>query len=110
LGLEELPAKPDGDDKAMILLMLNCAMYAAEVVRLRWDDVRNGCLVTHRAKTGKCVRVAVLWKETLDALAKMQRRGHRVGAGWDHRKEGEHHGRDAGSTVRLRVASMTSPP
>jgi integrase len=72
---KKLLAKADGDDKAMILLMLNCAMYAAEVVRLRWEDLRNGCLVTHRAKTGKCVRVAVLWKETLDALAKIQRHG-----------------------------------
>lgn len=72
---KKLLAKAEGADRAMILLMLNCAMYAAEVVRLRWEDIRDGCLITHRAKTGKCVRVAVLWKETKDALAKIQRRG-----------------------------------
>ena len=72
---KKLLAKADGNDRAMILLMLNTAMYVAEVVRLRWKDLRDGCLVTHRSKTGKCVRVATLWKETLDALAKVERRG-----------------------------------
>jgi integrase len=66
----------EGDDKAMLLLMLNCAMYLQEVCNLRWSDLKdNGCLVTHRKKTGKCVRVAVLWPETLQALMKMERRG-----------------------------------
>lgn len=65
----------DGQERAAILLMLNCAMYLQEVIRLQWDDIRDGCLATHRAKTGKCVRVAVLWGETLDALAKLTRRG-----------------------------------
>lgn len=71
----KLLGKAEGDDRAMVLLMLNAAMYCQEVIRLRWSDIRDGCLVTHRAKTGKCVRVAVLWQETLDALAKVKRRG-----------------------------------
>lgn len=71
----KLLAKAEGDDRAMILLMLNCAMYLQEVVNVQWADIKDGCLVTHRAKTGKCVRVAVLWQETLDALAKVKRRG-----------------------------------
>jgi integrase len=72
---KKLLAKAQGDDRAMVLLMLNCAMYLQEVIKLQWSDVREGCLVTHRAKTGKCVRVAVLWKETLDALVEVARRG-----------------------------------
>jgi integrase len=71
----KLLSKAKGDDRAMVLMMLNCAMYAQEVIRLRWSDIRDGCLVTHREKTGKCVRVAVLWKSTLDALAEVKRRG-----------------------------------
>ena len=59
----------------MILLMLNAAMYLAEVVNVQWDEIKDGCLVTHRAKTGKCVRVAVLWPETLEALKKVRHRG-----------------------------------
>jgi integrase len=59
----------------MVLLALNMAAYLQEVVRLRWDEVRDGCVVTRRNKTGKCIRVAVLWKETLDALAALKRRG-----------------------------------
>jgi integrase len=72
----KLLAAAEADDKAMILLMLNGALYLQEVIRLQWDDIRDGCLVTHRAKTGKCIRIAVLWKETLTALANMKRRGN----------------------------------
>jgi integrase len=74
----KLLAAAEGDDKAMILLMLNGAMYLQEVINLQWADIRDGCLVTHRAKTGKCVRVAVLWQETLDALAAVKRRGPHI--------------------------------
>ena len=65
----------DGDDKAMVLLMLNGAFYLSEVIRLKWDDVRDGCIIAHRKKTGRCVRVCVLWQETLAALAAVPRRG-----------------------------------
>lgn len=71
-----------GDDKAMILMMLNCAMYLTEVVRVEWDDIKNGCLITHRAKTGNCVRVATLWPETLAALATVKRRGPAIFYGY----------------------------
>jgi hypothetical protein len=53
-------------------------MYLQEVIKLEWADIRDGCLVTHRAKTGKCVRVGVLWKETLEALADVKRRGSMI--------------------------------
>jgi integrase len=55
--------------------MLNFAMYLKEAVDLRWSDLKGDYLVKHRAKTGRCVRVAVIWKETLEALAKVKRRG-----------------------------------
>jgi integrase len=65
----------EGDDRAMTLLGLNGAVYLAELVNLRWSDVRDGFIVTHRAKTGRCVRVCVLWKETQAALDKIPRPG-----------------------------------
>jgi integrase len=65
----------DPETKAMLLLMLNGAYYLQEVVRLKWSDINNGAIVNHRAKSGKIVRVAVLWQETIDALAKLKRKG-----------------------------------
>ena len=67
-----------GDDRAMVLPALNMAAYLQEVVRLRWDEIRDGCVVTRRNKTGKCIRVAVFWEETLEALASIKRRGEFV--------------------------------
>lgn len=67
-----------GDDRAMILLMLNAALYLQEVVSLEWGDLNNGCLVTHRKKTGKCVGVAVLWPETLEALSAVKKQGDAI--------------------------------
>lgn len=66
------------DDHAMILCMLNFGMYLAEVLRLEWSDVQGDCLIAHRAKTGKHVRIAVIWQETKDALAKVERKGSRI--------------------------------
>lgn len=43
----------EGDDIAMLLTMMNGAMYAKECVYLKWSDFRDGCLVTNRAKTGE---------------------------------------------------------
>jgi len=65
-------------DRAMLLLMLNAALYLQEVVRVKWSKIKNGCFVSHRAKKGKVVRVAVLWKETIDALAEMPKRTDEV--------------------------------
>jgi len=64
----------DAEDRAMLLLMLNGAYYCAEVVRLKWSMVKDGCIITHRNKHGRCVRVCVLWKETLDALSMLPRK------------------------------------
>jgi len=50
---KQLYGAADGDNKAMILLMLNGAFYLGEVIRLEWDDIKNGCIVTHREKTGQ---------------------------------------------------------
>jgi integrase len=68
----------DGEDLAMVLLMLNGAFYCAEVIRLKWTDIIKGCIVTHRAKEGRCVRVCVLWPETLAALAKVKQKGEYI--------------------------------
>jgi integrase len=65
---QKLLAEAKGDDRAMILLMLNAALYIRETVRLKRSDFRDGCLVARREKKGKVLRVAPLWKETLEAL------------------------------------------
>jgi integrase len=75
---QKLLAKAEGDDRAMLLLMLNGSYYIGEVIDLEWDDIKAGGIVTHREKQGQCVRVCVLWQETLDALAKMKRRGPKL--------------------------------
>ena len=67
-----------GDDRAMLLLMLNCGMYLAEAVALRWTDVKDDVLIAHRAKTDRVVRVATLWPATRAALAAVPRRGDYV--------------------------------
>ncbi|HEV2294120.1 MAG TPA: tyrosine-type recombinase/integrase [Tepidisphaeraceae bacterium] len=70
----KLLAVADGDDKALLLLMLNGCFYIQEVINLEWQDIKNGCIVTNRRKTGKCIRVCMLLPETLAALEKMKRR------------------------------------
>ena len=60
--------------KAMLLVALNAGMYLQEVCNLDWSDIANGCIVTHRKKTGKRVRVACLWAETIEALNKLPKR------------------------------------
>jgi integrase len=72
---QKLLAAAEGEDKAMILLMLNGAFYLSEVIRLQWEDITDGCIITHRKKTGRCVRVCVLWPETLNALAGIEHAG-----------------------------------
>ncbi len=66
------------DDRAMILLMLNGSFYLGEVIELEWADIRNGCIVTNRKKTGENVRVCTLWPETQAALAKLPKRGEKL--------------------------------
>lgn len=74
----KLYAAAEGDDKALVLLMLNGAFYIKEAIELEWTDIKGDCIVTHREKTGKCVRVCVLWKETIDALSQIKRRGDKL--------------------------------
>jgi integrase len=73
--LRALLLTAEGDMRAIILCMLNFAMYLKEVISLRWDDFDGDKLVTHRKKTGRCVRIGVGWPETMAALAKVKRRG-----------------------------------
>jgi integrase len=74
----KLHAVADGEELAMILLMLNGCLYIQEVINLQWDDIKNGCIVTNRRKTGKCIRVCVLWPETIAALAQRKRKGAHI--------------------------------
>ncbi len=89
VSLDSTPVEPEdfrsmldhaeGENRALVLLMLNGALYPQEAVDLKWSDIKpNGCLVAHRSKTGRCVRVAVLWKETLEALAQVPKRGEHI--------------------------------
>jgi integrase len=63
--------------RAMLLLGLNAALYMEDVCDLQWDalDLDAGTLVSRRKKTGKCMRVATLWPETVAALRAIPRRG-----------------------------------
>jgi integrase len=72
---KKLLSASTGDDTAMLLLMLNCALYLQEVIMLKWDDIRDGCLVTRRKKTERCIRVGVLWQETRKAIEAMKHCG-----------------------------------
>jgi integrase len=64
-----LDAADKDRDKALMLTMLNCAMYGSEALALNWGDIdfKTGHLSTTRSKTGNA-RVSVLWKRTLKAL------------------------------------------
>jgi integrase len=66
------------NDQALLLLCLNGSFYLQEAVNLEWGDIEAGCIVTSRKKTGKCIRVCVLWQETLEALAGMERKGDKI--------------------------------
>jgi integrase len=75
----KLLAIANDQDRALVLLMLNGSFYLQEALNLEWDDIAaNGCIVTNRKKTGKCIRVCVLWQETIDALTKLNRKGDRI--------------------------------
>lgn len=75
---KKILATAEGDLRAMALLMLNGSYYLGEVIELEWDDITNGCIVTNREKTGKCIRVCSLWEETKEALASVKRRGAKI--------------------------------
>lgn len=65
-------AAKDHQFAAMMLMMLNCCMYAGEVAQVKWTEVnfKTRALVSQRSKT-KVTRVAVLWPETLAAIKKL---------------------------------------
>lgn len=75
---EKLLKEAAGDDKAMLLLMLNCALYLGEAVALRWKDIKDDVLIAHRSKTDRVVRVATLWTATRAALKSVKRQGEFV--------------------------------
>lgn len=74
----QLLANAEGQERAFVLLMLNAALYVKEVIALEWPDLKNGCLLTRREKTGRCIRAAILWTETLEALASVPRKRDEV--------------------------------
>jgi integrase len=65
--------KAKGEDRAMVLCMLNFCMYAGEVVRLKWSelDFTENTMVSRRKKKGEFIRVATLWAETVEALREL---------------------------------------
>lgn len=67
--------KADEQTRAILLLALNCCMYAGEVAALHWSDIDldKAVLSTARNKTG-IVRVATLWPETIAALKQLPRK------------------------------------
>jgi len=67
--------KADGQDRALLLLMLNGAFYLKEAIALQWDDIdfSKGHIITRRKKRGQCIRVCILWRETIEALNALDR-------------------------------------
>jgi integrase len=74
-AFQSLYRNADARMKAVLLLALNCCMYAAEVAALDWRDfdLDKATLVTARAKT-QIVRIATLWPSTVAALRALPRR------------------------------------
>jgi len=71
-------AATDNKDRAMLLLMLNGAYSIGEVVRLRWEEIKDGCIITHRTKTARVIRACVLWAETIAALELLPKKGEYI--------------------------------
>jgi integrase len=63
--------------RAMLLMSLNAALYMEDVCGLRWDelDLEAGTYLSRRKKRGLCIRAAVLWQETIEAIKALPRRG-----------------------------------
>jgi integrase len=71
----KLLAAGDDQERAVLLLALNAALYGAEVAAARWPDLDldGKTFVADRGKTG-VIRVAVLWDRTVAALRKLPRK------------------------------------
>lgn len=76
---QKLLAVSNNVTRAMLLLAMNCCMYMGEVVALDWEDVDliKGTISTNRHKTG-IVRIAVLWKSTIEAIKRLPRKTEAV--------------------------------
>ena len=61
--------------RAMLLLGLNCALYMEDLCDLKWEHLKldEGVYLARRKKRGRCLRAAVLWQETLDAVRAIPR-------------------------------------
>ncbi|HEX3358716.1 MAG TPA: tyrosine-type recombinase/integrase [Tepidisphaeraceae bacterium] len=64
--------------RAMLLMGLNAAMYMEDLCGLEWKslDLEQGTYIARRKKRGRCLRVAMLWPETIAALGAVPRRGN----------------------------------
>jgi integrase len=61
----------------MLLLGLNAALYMEDICDLQWGhlDLTAKTLMARRKKKGRCLRVATLWDETVDAIRALCHRG-----------------------------------
>lgn len=61
--------------RAMLLMALNGALYMEDACALEWSmlDLERRTFVSRRRKTGRCLRVATLWPETVAALKALPR-------------------------------------
>lgn len=61
--------------EVMLLITLNLCLHFGETLSLKWEhfDIENGTYCGHREKQGKCIRAAVLWDETKEALKSIKR-------------------------------------
>jgi integrase len=73
-----LKAAADPQDRAMLLLMMNAALYPKDIADLRWSDLdlEAGTLQSFREKRDSdeyegIVRCAVLWSNTVAALKEL---------------------------------------
>jgi integrase len=59
--------------RAMLLLALNCALYMEDLCDLQWTflDLERRTFISRRKKRGRCLRVAILWDETIAAIARL---------------------------------------
>ena len=63
--------------RAMLLVALNAALYMEETCDLKWEsfDLEKKTFISRRKKKGKCIRVAIVWDETVAALKALPRNG-----------------------------------
>jgi integrase len=62
--------------KAIILLGINCGLGPADIGRLRWRNIKAGCMLVYpRPKTGN-QRIGYLWTKTQKALERVKMLKH----------------------------------